>query len=57
MAQRIGAGDILEIRVMGKKETELVPFNDTFVPTVDVSARRVVVVMPVAAPTGDDEPA
>ena len=53
--QNYGAGDLLEIGVSGKKETELVPFNDTFVPTVDITARKVTVVMPVAAPTGADE--
>lgn len=49
-----GAGDILEVRLSGKKKTELIPYNETFVPQVDLEARRVVVVIPAAE--GDDEP-
>jgi len=49
-----GAGDLLEIRVDGRKETELVPFNDDFVPTVDIAAGKAVVVMPVSSSDSDD---
>ena len=31
-----GAGDILEIRLEGLKQTEMLPFNDEYVPVVDV---------------------
>ncbi len=31
-----GAGDILEIKFEEKKQTEMLPFNDAYVPTVDV---------------------
>ncbi|MBR2299516.1 MAG: 16S rRNA processing protein RimM [Alphaproteobacteria bacterium] len=31
-----GAGDILEISFEGQKQTEMLPFNDTYVPTVDI---------------------
>lgn len=48
-----GAGDILEIRLAGQPHTELVPFEDAFVPTVDVAGGRVIVELPV--PTDDDE--
>lgn len=51
--QNYGAGDLLELRLVGAKETELVPFDDPFVPEVDIAAGRVVVVLPVAAPDGD----
>ena len=48
-----GAGDLIEIAQAGKSATELVPFNETCVPTIDFAARRIVVVLPAAAP---DEP-
>ncbi len=49
--QNYGAGDLLEIRVTGAKETELVPFNDAFVPQVDIAGGKAVVVMPVDEPS------
>ena len=52
--QNYGAGDILEFKLDGRKETELIPFDDKYVPNVDVTAKRVTIVMPVA---DDDEPA
>ena len=48
-----GAGDILEIRLTGKRSTELLPFTRAFVPDVDLAAKRVTIVMPDAA---DEEP-
>ncbi len=51
--QNYGAGDLIEIRVAGAKETALVPFADRFVPEVDIAARKVVVVMPVS--TADEK--
>lgn len=44
--QNFGAGDLLEIRLAGKRRTELVPFDDHFVPDIDIEAGRVRVVMP-----------
>ena len=38
-----GASDLLELRVPGAKTTILVPFTHEIVPTVDLSARRVVI--------------
>jgi 16S rRNA processing protein RimM len=38
-----GAGDILELRLAESGKTELVAFNDAFVPEVDLAKRRVVV--------------
>lgn len=37
-----GAGDLLEIFVQGQSETVLLPFTQAAVPTVDLSARRIV---------------
>jgi 16S rRNA processing protein RimM len=45
-----GAGDLLEIRLAGTARTELVAFTDTFVPEVDLAARRVVVRLPESSP-------
>lgn len=53
--QNYGAGDLLEIRILGRKETELVPFNDDFVPEVDLGAGKAVVVMPIAAGEDDEK--
>jgi 16S rRNA processing protein RimM len=52
--ENYGAGDLLEIRLAGRDETELVPFTDAFVPKVDVAAGRLTVVMPEAG--DEDEP-
>ncbi len=41
-----GAGDLLEVRLAGKKQTEYVSFTHDFVPDVDMEARRVVIVLP-----------
>jgi 16S rRNA processing protein RimM len=41
-----GAGDIIEIARPGEKETLLIPFTDAAVPTVDLEARRIIVVQP-----------
>jgi 16S rRNA processing protein RimM len=47
-----GAGDLLEIRLAGSGESELVPFTEAFVPQIDVAAKRAVLIMP--ADPGDD---
>ena len=44
--QNFGAGDLLEIRLAGKKRTEFVPFDDQFVPEIDFDTRRLTVIMP-----------
>jgi len=46
--QNFGAGDLLEIKLGGARHTELLPFTDAFVPTVDIAAGRVTVLMPTA---------
>ena len=42
-----GAGDVIEI-TPETGDTLLVPFTDTVVPSIDLKARRMVVVPPVA---------
>jgi 16S rRNA processing protein RimM len=49
-----GAGDILELQLTGQSRTELVPFTDAFVPTVDVGAGRVTVVLPATTEVDQD---
>jgi 16S rRNA processing protein RimM len=42
-----GAGDLLEVRFEGERETALIPFESACVPRVDIAERRVVIVRPV----------
>ncbi|MGD9785743.1 MAG: ribosome maturation factor RimM [Hyphomicrobiaceae bacterium] len=49
-----GAGDILEIRLLGGRQTELLPFTKAFVPVVDLAAGKVGVVLPVSLNEDDD---
>jgi 16S rRNA processing protein RimM len=44
-----GAGDILELRPEAGGATLMVPFNDAFVPRVDIAGGRIVVVPPPEA--------
>lgn len=44
--QNFGAGDLLEVRLAGTSRTEFVPFDDHFVPDIDLEAGRVTVLMP-----------
>jgi 16S rRNA processing protein RimM len=41
-----GGGDLLEIRVEGRKDTLLVPFTDSFVPDVDIARGMIMVDLP-----------
>jgi len=41
-----GAGDLIEVRLDAGSETELVPFDATHVPSVDVAAGKIVVELP-----------
>lgn len=52
--QNYGAGDLLEIRLAGSRQTELVPFTEAHVPKVDVAERRAVIVVPPAGATGEE---
>jgi 16S rRNA processing protein RimM len=44
--QNFGAGDLIEIALTSSRTTELIPFNDDFVPNVDLERGRVTVVRP-----------
>jgi 16S rRNA processing protein RimM len=44
--QNYGAGDLLEVRLTGCAMTQLIPFSDVFVPQVDLTQQRAVVVLP-----------
>ena len=50
-----GAGDLLEVRLEGSRKTELVPFTDAFVPTVDIAGGRAVVLLPPSEKDDEDE--
>jgi 16S rRNA processing protein RimM len=52
--ENFGAGDLLELRLEGRHQTELIPFTEAFVPVVDVASGRVVVILPVPDATEDD---
>ena len=49
-----GAGDLIEIERPGGGEATLLPFNETTVPTVDLNARRIVVVPPIETEARDE---
>ncbi len=42
-----GAGDLLEVRINGEKQSMLIPFDAAHVPNVDIAAGRVTVIKPV----------
>jgi 16S rRNA processing protein RimM len=48
-----GAGDIVEIALNNGGETKLLPFSNAVVPTVDLAARRAVIVLPDEIDAGD----
>jgi 16S rRNA processing protein RimM len=50
-----GAGDILELRLEGTAEAELIPFADAYAPSVDIAAGTITVVLPVAVEANEDE--
>lgn len=57
--QNFGAGDLLEIRLAGRKTTEFIPFEAAFVPHVDIPAGRVTAILPVVVEgeqSGEPEP-
>lgn len=53
--QNFGAGDLLELRLDGAKQTEFVPFTDACVPTVDIAGGRVTVRLPETIGSQDEE--
>jgi 16S rRNA processing protein RimM len=44
-----GAGDLLELRPAAGGPTLMLPFNETFVPKVDIAGGRIVVVVPASS--------
>jgi 16S rRNA processing protein RimM len=44
-----GAGDLIEIAPAAGGEPLLLPFNETTVPTIDLKAGRIIVIVPPAA--------
>jgi len=44
--QNFGAGDLIEVKPNAHDKTQLVPFDATNVPAVDIAAGRIVVVLP-----------
>lgn len=52
-----GAGDVLEIQPTEGNKTLLLPFTETVVPTIDINAGRIVVVMPTEIEVRDDDKA
>lgn len=53
--QNFGAGDLLEIKLTGTKNTEYLPFDETFVPTIDIAKSELIVRWPVSTDDDDDE--
>lgn len=51
-----GAGDILEVKLAGRSGSELLPFSDAFVPSVDLAAGRVTMRLPVPGDENDAPP-
>lgn len=52
--QNFGAGDLLELKPL-EGETEFIPFENRWVPTVDLDAGQLVIVRPTAADEDEDE--
>ena len=50
-----GAGDLIEVRLTGTPQTELVPLTDACVPSIDLERGVAVVVMPIAVDDDGDE--
>jgi 16S rRNA processing protein RimM len=45
-----GASDILELKLCDSAEIEMVPFLDDFVPSIDIQAGTITIVLPETAP-------
>jgi 16S rRNA processing protein RimM len=54
--QNFGAGDLLEVLRTGTKRTELIPFTDACVPTVDIAAGRLTILPPDMIEADPNEP-
>lgn len=52
--ENYGAGDLVEIRLDGSTKTELIPFSDAFVKSIDTAAGHATIALPVYSP--EDRP-
>jgi 16S rRNA processing protein RimM len=50
-----GAGDLIEVIPEAGGKTELLPFDETHVPTVDIAAGKIVVVPPIASDQAESD--
>ncbi len=53
--QNFGAGDIIEIKLNGQKETEMLPFTKAYVPTINVEDGYIIVSSATMIFATDDE--
>ena len=53
--QNYGAGDIIEIKLSGQKETEMLPFTKAYVPTINVDEGYIIVSSATMIFAADDE--
>ncbi len=53
--QNYGAGDIIEIKLNGQKETEMLPFTKAYVPTINVDEGYIIVSSATMIFASDDE--
>jgi 16S rRNA processing protein RimM len=53
--ENFGAGDLLDITLAGTLRSEYVPFTNACVPTVDLAAQRLTVIMPVMIEPDDGD--
>lgn len=53
--QNYGAGDIIELKLNGQKETEMLPFTKAYVPTINVEKGYIVVSSATMIFAADDE--
>ncbi len=50
-----GAGDLIEVMPQAGGKTELLPFDETHVPTVDIAAGKIVVMPPVESDEAESD--
>ncbi|WP_045834733.1 ribosome maturation factor RimM [Hyphomicrobium sp. 99] len=53
--QNFGAGDLLELKPNDGSATEFIPFEDRYVPSIDLQARTIVINRPELTGSEDDE--
>ncbi|MDB5472729.1 MAG: rimM [Devosia sp.] len=51
-----GAGDLVEVQDPQSGDTYLYPFTKAVVPTIDMGERYLIIVVPLDAPEGEEEP-